>query len=67
MKPKKLGKGFRLEPKTVARLHEVATVLRRTETDVLEQLLVEYLPRLATSEADRIAEAAAKYGEKSPS
>ena len=58
--------GYRLVPTASDRLDAVARELNRSKTAIIEQLIAEYLPQLVDGEARRVAEVAAKYGEKNP-
>jgi hypothetical protein len=61
MKKKRVG--YLLKCSAVAQLEEVAMELRRDKTDIVEQLIEEFLPKMLDAEAKRIAEVQAKYGE----
>lgn len=57
--------GYRLNSAAVQKLELLSRQLRRSKTDIMEQLIVEYLPEMAQAEARRIAEELGKYQVKS--
>jgi predicted DNA-binding protein len=54
--------GYRLSSSAVSKLEAVSKTLKRDKTDIVEELIEQFCPVLVQLEANRIAEAAARYG-----